>query len=68
MIGDTTHFTTSSVIWILDDDLDVVEALQEQLLVWGAKVRAFPNPTALLGAAVHGRASAMDSDRRHAGI
>jgi two-component system, sensor histidine kinase len=48
VIGDTTHFTTSSVIWILDDDLDVVEALQEQLLVWGAKVRAFPNPIALL--------------------
>ena len=48
VIVDTTHFRTSSVIWILDDDLDVVEALREQLLVWGAKVQAFSSPAALL--------------------
>src|SRR6516164_3929064 len=47
-IVDTTNFRTSSVIWILDDDLDVVEALREQLLVWGAKVQAFSSPAALL--------------------
>jgi signal transduction histidine kinase/CheY-like chemotaxis protein len=45
---DTTSFRTSSIIWILDDDPDVVEALQEQLLVWGATVKAFSTPAALL--------------------
>ncbi len=45
---ETTTFRTASEIWILDDDLDVVEALQEQLHVWGAKVLAFSTPAALL--------------------
>jgi two-component system, sensor histidine kinase len=44
---DTTSFRSSSLIWILDDDLDVVEALREQLLAWGAKVQAFSTPMAL---------------------
>jgi signal transduction histidine kinase len=48
VIADSTSFRTSSTIWILDDDLDVVEALQEQLQVWGAKVQAFSSPETLL--------------------
>ena len=48
VVVDTTCFKTSSVIWILDDDLDVVEALREQLLVWGARVQTFSSPEALL--------------------
>jgi CheY-like chemotaxis protein len=45
---DSTSFRTSAIIWILDDDPDVVEALQEQLLAWGARVQAFTTPAALL--------------------
>ena len=45
---DASSFRTSSSIWILDDDQDVVEALQEQLVVWGAKVQAFATPAAVL--------------------
>ena len=48
VLVDAGSFRTSSTIWILDDDLDVVEALQEQLCVWGAKVQAFATPAALL--------------------
>jgi two-component system, sensor histidine kinase len=48
IIADAASFRTKSTIWILDDDLDVVEALQEQLLVWGAKVQAFSSPEDLL--------------------
>ena len=33
----THDFRTASEIWLLDDDLDVVEALDEQLHVWGAE-------------------------------
>ena len=47
-MADAASFRTSSTIWILDDDLDVVEALQEQLLAWGAKVKAFSSAEAML--------------------
>ena len=45
---DPIAVTISATIWILDDDPDVIEALREQLITWGATVQAFSEPTALL--------------------
>jgi signal transduction histidine kinase/CheY-like chemotaxis protein len=47
---DSTRIAIAAVIWILDDDPDVVDALQEQLLSWGAVVKAFSQPNELLHA------------------
>jgi signal transduction histidine kinase len=49
-ILDPMGATLSATVWILDDDPDVIEALQEQLLSWGATVQAFSRPTELLDA------------------
>jgi nitrogen-specific signal transduction histidine kinase/CheY-like chemotaxis protein len=45
-----SQFRTNAVVWILEDDPDVVEALREQLQVWGATVQAFQQPADLLHA------------------
>jgi signal transduction histidine kinase len=45
---DPTRIAINAVVWILDDDPDVVDALQEQLLSWGAVVKAFSQPTEML--------------------
>jgi CheY-like chemotaxis protein len=45
---DPTRIALAAVVWILDDDPDVVDALQQQLLSWGAAVKAFSQPNELL--------------------
>jgi CheY-like chemotaxis protein len=49
-ILDPMGATLSATVWILDDDPDVIEALQEQLLSWGATVQSYSRPTELLDA------------------
>jgi signal transduction histidine kinase len=41
-------FRTSARVWILDDDPVVLESLGAQLQAWGATVKAFARPEALL--------------------
>jgi signal transduction histidine kinase len=45
---DPTRVALAATVWILDDDPDVVDALQQQLLSWGAIVKAFSRPNELL--------------------
>jgi two-component system, sensor histidine kinase len=47
-IMESSDFTLRANVWILDDDPDVLEGLQEQLLAWGAAVEAFSDPSDML--------------------
>jgi signal transduction histidine kinase/CheY-like chemotaxis protein len=46
--SDPMTFRTSASIWVLDDDPIVLDALREQLSVWGARVSTYTDPFELL--------------------
>lgn len=49
-LPDVSGFTTAASIWILDDDANSRDALQEQFAAWGARVTAFESPDDLIAA------------------
>jgi CheY-like chemotaxis protein len=47
---DVAAFRTTVGVWVLDDDPNSLEGLQEQLSAWGARVSTFAHPDELLEA------------------